>query len=199
VAEARLEYALSEGDSTGPGGMEWGSAVHTVLQAAIQGLDDDALAAVARTALLENDRPVHHGEPTELATLLALVEAVRRSALWERARQAEVLLAEHPFVLEQSDGRYLEGVIDLAFRENGRWVVVDYKTDRLPATPPARQTPADAPHDGAPPSAHAPARREEYRAQVARYGQALAALTGEPVAEARVWYLRGGALVRDES
>lgn len=179
VEAISLEYMLSEADATGPGGFEWGSAVHAVLEAAMQGVEGEALEATARAALVENDRPMREGEPTELETLLGLVDAVRRSSLWERARQAELLLVEHPFVSEQDDGRYLEGVIDLAFREAGGWVVVDYKTDRR-----------DGPDAGA--------RNARYRAQVERYGQALAALTGEPVVETRLWFLRGGRLRPDE-
>jgi ATP-dependent helicase/nuclease subunit A len=29
------------------------------------------------------------------------------------------------------DGTVVEGIVDLAFEENGTWVVVDYKSDRV--------------------------------------------------------------------
>jgi ATP-dependent exoDNAse (exonuclease V) beta subunit len=35
-----------------------------------------------------------------------------------------------PVLLRLDDGSLVEGVVDLAFRENGGWTVVDFKTDR---------------------------------------------------------------------
>lgn len=58
----------------------------------------------------------------------------------------------------------LEGVIDLAFRERGGWVVADYKTDI-----------------GTDPKF--PAREAAYRRQVDLYAEAWAQLTGETVKE----------------
>ena len=58
----------------------------------------------------------------------------------------------------------LEGVIDLAFRERGGWVVADYKTDV-----------------GTDPDFTA--REAAYRRQVDLYAEAWAQLTGEPVKE----------------
>jgi ATP-dependent helicase/nuclease subunit A len=58
----------------------------------------------------------------------------------------------------------LEGVIDLAFREPGGWVIADYKTD----------VGTDPGFEG---------RLEAYRRQVDLYGEAWARLTGEPVKE----------------
>jgi ATP-dependent exoDNAse (exonuclease V) beta subunit len=37
---------------------------------------------------------------------------------------------ECPVTLSAPDGTLLEGVVDLAFVRDGRWVVVDFKTDR---------------------------------------------------------------------
>lgn len=58
----------------------------------------------------------------------------------------------------------LEGVIDLAFRERGGWVIADYKTDV-----------------GTDPDF--PAREAAYRRQVDLYAEAWSRLTGEPVKE----------------
>lgn len=153
--------------SSGTGGMAWGSAVHTVLEAAASGTTGARLREIARAALVENDRPMRGGEPTELEGLLRLVEAVRSSELWTRAEAAEVVLTEHPFAWTAPDGTVLEGVIDLLFREPDGWVVVDYKTDRD--------------------DVGFSLRLESYERQVALYREAWEALSGETVKEAKVW------------
>lgn len=67
----------------------------------------------------------------------------------------------------------LEGVIDLAFRERGGWVVADYKTDV-----------------GTDPDF--PAREAAYRKQVDLYADAWARLTGEPVKERVLFFTAQG-------
>jgi ATP-dependent exoDNAse (exonuclease V) beta subunit len=56
-----------------------------------------------------------------------------------------------------SDGTLVEGVVDLAFEEDGRWTVVDFKTDQ-----------DIEPH------------LELYMRQVRFYAAAIAAATGRP-------------------
>jgi ATP-dependent helicase/nuclease subunit A len=60
--------------------------------------------------------------------------------------------------LTLDDGTLVEGVVDLAFEENGEWIVVDYKTDREIAA----------------------AGEDQYRRQVALYATAIARATGAP-------------------
>ena len=67
----------------------------------------------------------------------------------------------------------LEGVIDLAFRERGGWVIADYKTDV-----------------GTDPDF--PAREVAYRRQVDLYADAWARLTGEPVKERVLFFTAQG-------
>ena len=66
-------------------------------------------------------------------------------------------------MLRLEENRLLEGVIDLAFLEQGAWTVVDFKSD-----------------------ADLKARRADYRRQLQWYGAALARITGQPV---RGWIL----------
>lgn len=74
----------------------------------------------------------------------------------------------------QEDGRFLEGVIDLVFREEDGWVVVvDYKTDR-----------GDAPDFDE--------RVKRYRNQVGADAQAWNRITGEDTKESLVWTLASG-------
>jgi ATP-dependent helicase/nuclease subunit A len=91
----------------------------------------------------------------------AASDAVARALshpLVERAAAAERCYRELPVTLRTDDGRMLEGVIDLAFVENGRWTVLDFKTD-----------------------ADLSAKREHYMRQLRWYGLALSRLTREPV------------------
>lgn len=165
--DSPLGWTESLADGAGPGGLGWGNAVHATLEAALAGLGREVLTQVARTALLANDRPVAGGEPVELELLLTLVDRIRESGLWERALAADLRLTEQPFAIEQDDGFWLEGVIDLAFREAAGWVIVDYKTaadDRAFAL-----------------------RLPYYRRQVELYAEAWRRLTGEPVVDALVW------------
>ena len=67
----------------------------------------------------------------------------------------------------------LEGVVDLAFRERGGWVIADYKTDV-----------------GADPDFTS--RTESYRRQVDLYAEAWTRLTGEPVKERVLFYTLQG-------
>ena len=59
---------------------------------------------------------------------LLAVEAAWAHPLLARARAAQRCHRELPVQLRLADGRLLEGVIDLAFLEQDRWVVVDFKS-----------------------------------------------------------------------
>ena len=65
--------------------------------------------------------------------------------------------------------RYVEGIIDLAFREADGWTIADYKTDV-----------------GTDPDFSA--RKAEYRRQVGMYAACWARLTNEPVKERIIFY-----------
>jgi ATP-dependent helicase/nuclease subunit A len=69
----------------------------------------------------------------------------------------------------------LEGIIDLAFHEEGGWVIADYKTDV-----------------GTDPDF--PARVEAYRRQVDLYARAWAHLTGQPVKERVLFFTSQGRM-----
>ena len=64
------------------------------------------------------------------------------------------------------------GVIDLAFLEGDRWVIVDYKTDRVERNSLAKLV-------------------EHYRPQVQSYATAWETLVGQPVREVGLLFKRG--------
>jgi ATP-dependent helicase/nuclease subunit A len=131
---------------------------------------------VARSLLLELDYPVHRGDPKYLDVLLETAERVMAHAVWGRARASGRMLAEVPFTIEGAGAAtpvYIEGVIDLAFREPDGWVIVDYKTDR-----------GDDPDFAL--------RRESYREQLRIYADAWERLSGERVKQRLLWFVRSG-------
>ena len=166
--------------TAGPGGYDWGSAAHGVLEAAARGATGGHLRAVGRSLLLELDRPTRSAEPIELDELMATVQAVMASDLWRRAASAARRLAEVPFALRLEGSTFLEGVVDLAFPEDDGWVLADYKTDR-------GDDPAFA------------VRRRAYREQLRAYSAAWSRLTGESVKERVILWTRNGAEERVEA
>ena len=159
-------------------GRAWGNAVHEALEAANRGVGGDGIRAICRTALLDNDLPLDDdGEPADLDDLETLVERVRGSDTWQRAREAETVLVEAPFALPIGEGdltAIVEGVIDLAFAEGDGWVIVDYKTDVV-----------DDPDNLA-------ARRRQYRAQVEAYAGYFEQISGQTVKERQILWVGMG-------
>jgi ATP-dependent helicase/nuclease subunit A len=103
--------------------MSFGSAVHDALEmvdlAATTAQQRSQIEQfVARTGLNDGDK----------RRAIELVTNALGSELFTRARRADQVYRELPFTQVVGEG-LMEGKIDLLFRENGRWVLVDYKTD----------------------------------------------------------------------
>jgi ATP-dependent helicase/nuclease subunit A len=107
-----------------PGGTRFGTLLHAILRDLDLRGTPEQIAALAQVhaRLLNAPRD-------EADAAAAAVEAAWAHPLVERARAAERCHRELPVHLRLEDGRLLEGVIDLAFVEQGRWVVVDFKSD----------------------------------------------------------------------
>jgi ATP-dependent exoDNAse (exonuclease V) beta subunit len=104
------------------GGPRFGTLVHTILRdAALDGKDIDQLAKVHGRVLGATDREIEHAAEAAAAAL--------NHPLIERARKSKLCRRELPILLKLEGNRILEGVIDLAFKENGCWHIVDFKTD----------------------------------------------------------------------
>jgi ATP-dependent exoDNAse (exonuclease V) beta subunit len=109
-------------------------------------------------------------DPEEREEITRLVMATLSSSIMLRAQKAKERFAETPFSLYLS-GRLIEGVVDFAFIENGAWVIVDFKTDRIPTT-------------------ELEARAVLYRPQLCLYALALERLTRRPIAELALCFVR---------
>jgi ATP-dependent helicase/nuclease subunit A len=105
----------------------------------------------------------------------ALVERVRALPELANLGTVDAVYREVPFV-HRVEGETHDGRIDLAYRQNGSWTVVDFKTARL---------------------ATATEAASRYAPQLRRYRKALVALTGEPV-NASLCLVRTGELVAVE-
>ncbi|MFA5162042.1 MAG: UvrD-helicase domain-containing protein [Elusimicrobiales bacterium] len=92
------------------------------------------------------------------------------SGIYGEIAAGEILGRELPFALEQEDGSLMRGVIDMAFRREGKLVLFDYKTEAAPAGGEA-------------------AAAEKYRAQARAYRKAAGLIFGED-ALAEIIFLR---------
>ena len=159
-------------DSARPEGPRFGSLVHAVLadvpldEAAEPRSGAERAAAreppsVAAVARLNGRILGATGE--EIAAAARVAARVLEHPLLARARAASrrgECRREAPVSMRAGDGRLVEGIVDVAFREEGVWTVVDYKTDREVE--------------------EAGGAGVVYRRQVALYAQMIAAATGEP-------------------
>jgi len=149
-----------------------GSAVHILLEH----MDFSAPAAPQIRALCERELLTAE----EAAAISpAQIDRFAASALCRRMLSSPRALREQPFTLPvevQGEVSLIQGVIDACFVEDDRWVILDYKTDRI---------------DGDPVAA-----AEKHRGQLQLYARALTEATGLPVAEQWVVLLRTGEAVR---
>jgi len=161
-----------------------GTLTHTVLKHI--GLEKKTQEQVrSLVGELEQRGVIAEGSQTHVDA--AAICGFLQGGLAARARQAEVCLLEQPFCLQMKareckisadsdEPVIIQGVIDLCFQENGKWVVVDYKTDAVSK-------------EEAPLAAH------KYAVQLTLYAQALARITRKPVAAAYVYFLSAGSAV----
>lgn len=105
----------------------------------------------------------------------ALAAGFQASELGRRAARAVTAEREFDFVMEIEE-LILRGQVDLWFEENGRLVIVDYKTDQLSAS-------------------EAPARAASYAIQLRLYALALERLLGQSPQEAWLYFLRPAVAV----
>jgi ATP-dependent helicase/nuclease subunit A len=104
-----------------------------------------------------------------------LADAFRHSQLGRRAAAAAHSEREFDFLMEL-ENMVLRGQIDLWFKERGKTVLVDYKTDRISAT-------------------GVPARAERYELQLRLYALALERLNGRAPDEGYIYFLRPNTAV----
>jgi ATP-dependent exoDNAse (exonuclease V) beta subunit len=141
-----------EVDRPRPGGRRFGALVHVALS--LVPLDADA--SVVASVVDSQARLLGAGADERAAAAVAVGRALAHPLLRRAAASAD-LRRESPVLLRLADGTVAEGTVDLAFREDGRWVVVELKTD-----------------------AEIAGNLVAYQAQVGIYLAAVSQATGEP-------------------
>ena len=118
-------------------------------------------AAVKQAVHELADREVFTYQEVMLLYIKGLAEFFEND-LGQRMLRSETIRREWAFNLMMEEGSLLQGVIDCAFTEQGQWVLVDYKTDRIEDED---------------------AFIQRYQLQIDWYAKALERITGKPVKE----------------
>ncbi|MEK3837527.1 UvrD-helicase domain-containing protein [Paenibacillus sp. FSL R7-0128] len=184
---------------------ERGTAYHTVMQHIP--LDEPVDRSVLEATLARLERLAILSKEQADAVVLEEVEQFCRSELGHRLFHSAWKTREQPFSYtmpageayrgldyldeaaagladEQGGGDFAEtvliqGVIDCLFREEGRLILLDYKTDHIP------------PHGEG-----LAQLSDKYRFQLELYSKALLDILGEPVSEVWLYFFDGGHAVR---
>ena len=140
-----------------------GALIHRAIE--IERFPDDPrfdawLRASARGLGLSDERMLSDA----LRRARRVLSHFQKSAFWQELLSADLRLHEIPYAYTPADVRIDRGAIDIAWRQDGRWHLADFKTDRVQNREEML------------------ARIEEkgYREQVQRYIRAMTAIWGEP-------------------
>jgi ATP-dependent helicase/nuclease subunit A len=126
--DVRVE-TVEHRDVERPGGRRFGSLVHAMLAS----IELDAGADAIEASATINGRLFGATNEESRAAIVTVAAALAHPILRRAAASAAQggLRRETPVLLKLDDGTLVEGVVDLAFREDfAGWTVVDFKTDR---------------------------------------------------------------------
>ncbi|OEH84681.1 hypothetical protein BHU72_07530 [Desulfuribacillus stibiiarsenatis] len=121
------------------GGKDWGIIIHQVLEKVVKGIDcTHYIKNIVRKYNLPAERE---------AEIWNYVQTFKETDVWQELQSAEEIHTEVPFAIKVTPGHpmyeqiqksdtagypiTIKGVIDLVYKYNGIWNIVDYKTDRL--------------------------------------------------------------------
>ena len=163
---------------------ERGTLMHKVLQKI--GLDEKSADGVRR-CVSDMVKEGIVADKMEAYVDADSIAAFLNGGLAARAREADRCCLEAPFCLSLSakeaglsdskESVVVQGVIDMCFVEDGEWVVVDYKTDRVDNVNLAEAA-------------------EKYKVQLDLYAKALSSITSMDVKEKYVYFLAADKPVR---
>ncbi len=171
-------------------GAERGTATHRVMQYLHFGdtETDTAVSAQIRRLTAEGFLSEREAKAVQVRSIRALAASSLGQRM-QRAEAAGTLKREQRFSLlvpaselfagGPEDPVLLQGVVDCCFEEEGRLIIVDYKTDRI-----APET--------------VPERTAYYASQLRAYAGAMARMTGLPVQEKLLFFLHNGIISKVE-
>jgi ATP-dependent exoDNAse (exonuclease V) beta subunit len=111
-----------------PAGLRYGALVHALLASVPLDAGHEEVNGVATL-----QGRILGATPDEVASAVSVTEATLQHPVMLRARRAWKIgqcRREAPVTLKISDGTVVDGVVDIAFLDEGEWTVVDFKTDR---------------------------------------------------------------------
>ncbi len=156
-------------------GARLGTLVHSVMERVTKGQD---VAQAAEDMFARNI--ITPEEKEAILKNREMAEAFLRTPLYKRIKASPRVLREQSFNLQvdahsvgfEGTGKMLvQGILDLAFLEDGQWVLVDYKTDRV-----SEQTVEKT--------------AQGYAVQLDLYARALTDISGIPVKERYLYFMR---------
>lgn len=112
-----------------PRGPRFGTLVHAILAQAPFDAERESILALSESLSRLLDATPQETASAVDAALAAFAHPLLRAAASSQDVRREVAIAE-----QRADGTIAEGVIDLAYREDQGWVVIDFKTDELIAS-----------------------------------------------------------------
>ncbi|QIB69000.1 helicase-exonuclease AddAB subunit AddA [Aminipila butyrica] len=146
--------------------------------------ESEALAYVREfITTMEQRQMLTEEEAQEARKHAKMIVHFQCSPAGKRLAEAEEIHKEVPFnLMKQIKGEdiIIQGIIDCYFKEKGRYILVDYKTNQL-------RRPGDADE-----LAYL---KETYREQIDLYREALEAVKGVPVQEAYLYLLNAGVTI----
>lgn len=146
-------------------GKSFGNVIHEALEALTRERGQTDLECLVPVLLAAHGRLAEEKEE-----IIDLLQRVMGTSLWRRALASPELLSEVPFGVFAGD-TYLTGAVDLAFREEGGWMLADYKTDAVKD------------------ERHLEQLVDYYRPQVAEYARRWEEITGEKVKESGLFFV----------
>ncbi|MEB1809076.1 MAG: UvrD-helicase domain-containing protein [Bacillaceae bacterium] len=157
------------------GGKDWGSVIHEAFESILK--ENEDRSEVIEELLMKYEIPVERAPEVNDA-----IDAFLQSPIWERCKQSDEWYAEMPFTVMVQEGHplyreeigetILTGIIDLIFKENDQWIIVDYKTDRFTRKEDIEKL------------------KDHYAKQLNVYKQAWEEITKEQVGEMNIYFVQ---------
>ncbi|GAA0480090.1 UvrD-helicase domain-containing protein [Salinibacillus aidingensis] len=164
-------------DREAGGGKEWGTIIHTVLEHLVNEKPIELL--------IEHLLAAYNFSKEKETEVYDYINQFKQSKIWSELQHAETILTEVPIGLRAERGSelysliadnheveafHVKGIIDLVYKVNHRWKIIDYKTDRVKRREDKKRL------------------EEYYQSQLEIYQSAWEQLTGER-ADTQIWGL----------